>query len=461
MKIKPPGVALATLLSPLVFLSLACDDRGGPDGADGARGDRGNGPGGPAIDRVRDEIADRDIEPVAPAPAVTNEMYALGQALAFDKILSGNENISCLTCHHPSVGSDDDRALPRGEGGVGLGFQRSGGPIVPRNAPALFNLHTYETMFWDSRVERGRDGELRTPAGDHITPEMEAVFEHGLVSAQAMFPVTSREEMRGRPGDNELGDIPDGDFTAIWSALMRRLGDVPQYVQMFEAAYPGTSFGQMSFAHAANALAAFEIAGFESRDSDWERFVAGDDEALTAEQLEGAVLFFDNCARCHSGSAFSDFEHHNTGLAQFGPGKGDGASGADDFGREQVSGNEGDRYRFRTPPLFNVELTGPYGHSGQFAELRDHIAHYVDPAGSLRRYEIEQNVDEPELWPMLLDSTEAILRTLSRRTAARLPGRGDDVQRIELFLESLTGDEAVDLSSLVPGAVPSGLPVED
>ncbi|MCH9688320.1 MAG: cytochrome-c peroxidase [Deltaproteobacteria bacterium] len=435
-------------------------DRPSDDRADAdPRGDRG--PGQPQlIERVRDEIDDGDIEPIAAAPAVSTEMYALGQALAFDKILSGNENISCLTCHHPSIGSDDDRALPRGEGGSGLGHLRTGGPIVPRNAPALFNLHTYETMFWDSRVSR-QDGRIQTPAGDHITPEMVAVFDHGIVSAQAMFPVTSREEMRGQPGDNELADIPDGDFTAIWAALMNRLGGVPSYVQMFEAAYPGTQFDDMTFAHAANAIAAFEIAGFESRDSPWERFVAGDDDALSDDELEGALLFFDNCARCHSGSAFSDFRHHNTGLAQLGPGKGDGPSGADDFGREQVTGNQRDRWAFRTPPLFNVELTGPFGHAGQFAELRDHIAHYVDPAGSLRRYDVTEHVDEEALWSMVLDNTEAIIATISRRTGARLGRGGNGVTSIEIFLETLTADSATDLSPLVPSSVPSGLPVAD
>ncbi|MEM9459412.1 MAG: cytochrome c peroxidase [Myxococcota bacterium] len=467
----PPRKFITTiLLTPLALWAAACDaepepddlgDRGELDG----RGDRDPPDRAALIDLVRDRIADEDIEPLPPAPAVSEPMYALGQALAFDKLLSGNGNISCLTCHHPQVGSDDDRALPRGEGGVGLGHERSGGPIVPRNAPALFNLHTFETMFWDSRVQHGRDGSLRTPAGDQITPQMEAVFEHGLVSAQAMFPVTSREEMRGRPGDNELADIPDEDFSAIWAALMDRLGAVPQYVDMFETAYPGTTFDDMTFAHAANAIAAFEIAAFESRDSNWERFVAGDDEALDDEQLQGARLFFQHCARCHSGSAFSDFRHHNTGLAQFGPGKGDGPTGIDDFGREQVTGDPDDRYAFRTTPLFNVELTGPYGHAGQFAELSDHIAHYVDPARSLREYDVSAHVDEEALWPLVLDNVEAILATLSRRTAARIRGPGDEpVQLIERFLESLTGDGATDPSAradLVPPSVPSGLPVED
>jgi cytochrome c peroxidase len=79
-------------------------------------------------------------------------------------------------------------------------------------------------MFWDSRVERAEGGALVTPAGDQLTPEMEAVLKFGLVAAQALFPVTSREEMRGLPGDNEIADVSDGDFQGIWAALMERSG---------------------------------------------------------------------------------------------------------------------------------------------------------------------------------------------------------------------------------------------
>ncbi len=426
---------------------------------------RGGGGGQKAqlVAEVRERLDTLGITPLAAAPPVSSEMFALGQALAFDKILSGNGNISCLTCHHPLLGSDDDRALSAGEGGTGLGTDRSGGPVIPRNAPPLFNLHTYETMFWDSRVEFAPDGSLVTPAGAQLTPQMEAVFDHGLVSAQAMFPVTSREEMRGHEGDNEVADISDSDFTGIWNALMARLGAIPQYVAMFEAAYPGTSFTDMSFAHAANALAAFEIEAFESRDSDWEDFVAGDDSALKKKELKGAILFFDNCGGCHSGNQMSDFGHHNIGLPQFGPGKGDGPGGTDDFGRERVTGNASDRYRFRTPPLFNVELTGPYGHDGQFFELRDHIAHYVDPVDSRLSYDITEQVDDCTLWGTLIDNAAAVLAGLSPgMNAVDLDVKTNKkVKRIEAFLETLTGEGATDLSALIPATVPSGLPVAD
>ena len=66
-------------------------------------------------------------------------------------------------------------------------------------------------------------------------------------------------------------------------------------------------------------------------------------------------------------------------MPQIGPGKGDGATGHGDFGREQVTGKPRDRYRFRTPTLRNVAVTAPYGHLGQAGDLRDHIQIYAIP----------------------------------------------------------------------------------
>lgn len=412
------------------------------------------------VSEVRSLVDQQGLTPTPPPPVVSNALFELGQALAFDKELSGNRNISCMTCHHPSVGTDDDRHLPRGEGGTGLGRDRTGGPIIPRNAPALFNLHTFDTMFWDSRVQPDGAGGFDTPAGAQLTPAMSATLEFGVVAAQALFPVTSREEMRGQPGDNELADIADSDFQGIWAALMARLGAIPAYVTMFEAAYPGTSFGDMTFAHAANAIGAFEIRAFAALDSPWERFVAGDDRALRNRALRGARSFLGSgCVSCHTGSQFSDFAHHNTGLAQFGPGKGDGPTGTDDFGREQVTGDAADRYGFRTPPLVNIALTGPYGHDGQFSSLKRFVDHYRDPADSLLDYDIEKNVVEDELHDLQLDNSADVIARLD--PLAEVAIHRADVNRIVAFLGALTADSSLDLDDTVPATVPSGLPVAD
>ncbi len=154
---------------------------------------------------------------------------------------------------------------------------------------------------------------------------------------------------------------------------------------MFEAAYPGTMFEDRTFAHAGNAIAAFLIDRFAFNNSPWDRFLAGDDNALTDLQLRGAKDFMSaRCSICHTGPAFTDNKLHNVAVAQMGPGEGDGPDGRDDFGRMRVTGLQADRYAFRTPPLRNAVLTGPWGHDGAFTDLRAFVDHYSRTSSSAR-----------------------------------------------------------------------------
>lgn len=441
----------------------------GPAGADSADGSDG----GPSLDpetpvgRLRLLLEEHGVEPLEPPPEVSDELYELGQALSFDKLLSGNHDISCMTCHHPTVGSDDDLHLSLGVGGEGLGDERSGGEVIARNAQALFNLHLYENMFWDGRVELDSNGQYSTPAGAQLTPEMIEIFDFGVVSAQAMFPVTDAHEMRGAPGTNELADLAEDDFAGIWAGLMTRIGGYPEYVEMFELAYPGESFEDMSFAHAGNAIAAFEIRGFDTRDSPWNRFVVGDDEAMPSESIDAGIVFYDvGCGKCHSGSETSDFEFHTLAIAQFGPGKGHGVDGNDDYGREGVTGNPEDRYDFRTPPLFNVELTSPYGHTGQIEDIFLHIRLYTNLGFWRRGYEISNAVSDDSLWPTLLENEEEVIDALE--ADLRLNNLFDDDEQIvevralaDDLMVMFTDDRARNMADLVPESVPSNLPVDD
>ena len=147
---------------------------------------------------VRQLAAGRGIVPLPPAPKVRPELVRLGQALAFDKILSGNHDISCMTCHLPAFATGDGRSLSIGQGGIGLGPRRipPNGVFIPRNAPPLFNMNAMLHLFWDGRVSVDANGTFHTPAGDQITPAMTRVFEFGAISALGMFPVTNRAEMR-------------------------------------------------------------------------------------------------------------------------------------------------------------------------------------------------------------------------------------------------------------------------
>jgi cytochrome c peroxidase len=411
------------------------------------------------VSTVRSLAAGRGIVPLPQAPHVRPALARLGRALAFDKILSGNRDISCMTCHLPQFATGDGRSLPIGTGGIGLGPARAlvSGSIIPRNAPPLFNLHAMPALFFDGRVSVDASGQFHTPAGAQLTPAMTRVFEFGALSAQPLFPVVNTQEMRASTG-NHLAALPDTDFQGIWNAAMQRLGRIPRYRAMFEEAYPGTRFENMSFAYATNAIAGFIIANFTFDRSPWDRFLGGDDDALTTDQLLGAQDFLTlKCSICHNGSTFSDLQFHDVALAQFGPGEGVAPNPLDDFGRMNATGNQADIYRFRTAPLRNIELTGPYGHAGQFKELRAFVAHYSQSDIALRSYDPTQI--DPILFGTLLNNVDAVLA--ARDTLLQGVVIPDTVvDRLTTYMSALTDPRARDLRSITPARVPSGLPID-
>ncbi len=415
----------------------------------------------PAVVRaVRELAAQRGIVPLVPPSPVRPQLVLLGQALIFDPLLSGNRNIACATCHLPRFATGDGAALAVGEGGDGFGPERTHpqGVLIPRNAPPLFNLAAMSRLFWDGRVEVDNGKTLRTPAGAQITPEMARVFEFGPASALPMFPVTNRAEMRGQVSSgNELAAIPDDDLPAIWRALMQRLGEIPEYRALFEAAYPGQRFEDMTFAHAANAIGGFMVDRLSFADTPWDRFIRGDDRALTSRELAGAQTFLTlKCSICHNGATFSDDLFHDVAVAQIGPGEGDGASGRDDFGRMRVTGDPADRYLFRTTPLRNVELTGPYGHDGAISSLRAFVEHYGESDKKLLAF------DPRTLGPALQSTLQPNALDILAQRDTLLNGvvlTNEIVDKLMDYMQALTDEAASDLSHLVPARVPSKLPV--
>jgi cytochrome c peroxidase len=411
---------------------------------------------------VRRLAAGRGITPLVRPPAVRPALVELGRALAFDKILSGNRDISCMTCHLPRFATGDGVSLSIGQGAAGLGPDRThpDGTFIPRNAPALFNLFATNPLFWDGRVSQDQDGTFHTPAGNRLNPTMTRVLEFGAISALPLFPVSNRAEMRGNSG-NELAAIDDKQIQQVWAALMVRLGKISEYRRMFEAAYPGTNFDGMTFAHASNAIGGFLVDQLAFTNSPWDRFLSGDDAALTPDQLAGAQQFMSiRCSLCHTGPAFSDNKFHNVAVAQIGPGLGNGPSGRDDFGRFRVTGELVERYAFRTTPLRNVVLTAPYGHDGSIVGLRDFIDHYSESHLKLRSYAHTQvPLLDSRLQGTLLDNFDAVLQTRDPIIdGVVLPP--ELVNQLTTFMSALTDPAAVNLDRIMPARVPSGLPID-
>jgi cytochrome c peroxidase len=124
----------------------------------------------------------------------------------------------------------------------------------------------------------------------------------------------------------------------------------------------------------------------------------------------------------------------------------------------RVTGHPADRYRFRTTPLRNVELTGPYGHDGAFIGLRDFVDHYSESHLKLQNYDINQL--EPALRGTVLPTINQILRTRD----SLLEGvvfTAQQVDEVTEFMKALTDPAARHLDRLTPRLVPSGLPVDD
>jgi cytochrome c peroxidase len=438
--------------------------------------------------------ADAAAGPVPVPPPVDTDYYddgaapparvELGRMLFFDKILSGNLNISCATCHHPMAATGDGLALSTGEGGRGLGVTRDTGYAedavherVPRNAPPLFNLGAREfvRLFLDGRVEEDPTAPsgFSTPAGDDLPDGLDNVL-----AAQAMFPVTSAAEMAGQAGENEQADAAAQNRLAgpggVWDLIAQKLRAVPAYTELFVAAFPEAiaQAEDITFVHAANAIAAYEASAWRSDNSPFDRFLRGELRALSREQRLGMNLFYGEarCGTCHIGTFQTDQLFHAIAIPQIGPGKGDNqagyADGRDDFGRERVSGRPAERFRFRTPPLRNVALTAPYGHSGAYDTLEAIVRHYIDPVAALHHYDAGQAVrpSRPDLdaRDLVVQSDPARRAAIAEANEAIPVALGDrEVQLLLAFLHALTDPAALDLRAEIPQSVPSGLPIWD
>lgn len=393
---------------------------------------------GPSVeDHLRETYALKTLPriPYPPENEARQERIALGRLLFYDPILGGEKDVSCGTCHHPAFAFADRRQFGAGTSGRGLGPDRIlsvssvsalAVELEPRNTPTIFNtacnIDSHGNMshmgfqFWDGRVQS--------------------------LEIQATKPITSRVEMRG----DAYGMDEETAAAVSLDSVVARLQAIPEYVRRFREAFPveaaqvdaGTRASVIDSTTYGRAIASFERE-LVTNNSPYDRFVRGDDDALTTVQKRGLELFFTKarCSECHSGPMFTDFQFVVQGVPQEGTGK--ALVPGDDLGREEHTLDPADRYAFRTPTLRNVELTPPFMHDGVFETLDEVVAFY--DAGALPRH--------PQV------STEMLHPSL------RQPLGLTEDERIALveFMKALTDPgTALDPFLLtVPERVPSGL----
>jgi cytochrome c peroxidase len=262
----------------------------------------------------------------------------LGRHLFYDQRLSGNQTQSCASCHLQEFAFTDGLAVAEG----------STGERTPRNAMSLANVAYATTLTW-------------------ANPLLLDLEQQMLVPLFGADPV-------------ELG------LRGLEDELIARLREVPRYHELFAAAFPDEA-DPISLHNLTRALACFERR-LLSGDSAYDRFVAGEDAAISESAQRGARLFSGEkleCFHCHAGFNFQDsvaYEgkpprsglFHNTGLYNI---DGAGAYPPGNSGLHEFTGVAADMGRFRVPTLRNIAVTAPYMHDGSIATLDEVLDHYA------------------------------------------------------------------------------------
>lgn len=254
---------------------------------------------------------DEPIQPLAAAKVSNPALAELGKKLYFDPRLSKSGFISCNSCHNLSMGGTDNLKTS-----IGHNWQK--GPI---NSPTVLNSSLNVAQFWD-----GRAADLQAQAGGPIANPGEMAFTHKLAV-----------------------DV---------------LESIPGYVTEFGAVF-GT--GKITIEEVTKAIAAFEET-LVTPNARFDKWLLGDDAALTADEKAGYELFRDSgCVACHNGLAVGGNSFQKMGVVE--PYK--ATSPAE--GRVAVTKDEADRFNFKVPTLRNVEMTYPYFHDGEAATLSDAV----------------------------------------------------------------------------------------
>ncbi len=260
---------------------------------------------------VRDVVGDK-FEALPAETEVNHDKMVLGRRLFHDTALSGDNTVSCATCHSLSHGGAEDRR-------TSTGIRGQTGPI---NAPTVLNSRYNFVQFWDGRAAN--------------------------LLEQAAGPIGNPIEM-------------DGD----WTQILERLRGDDAYVQQFTSVYGEDGITQE---HALDAIVAYE--DYLVTPSRFDRWLRGDDSALTEAERAGLRTFVDTgCPTCHRGRNVGGSMYQKMGLVHDYFEERGGPQTDADAGRFNVTHEEEDRHQFKVPTLRNVALTAPYFHDGSQREL--------------------------------------------------------------------------------------------
>ncbi|MCU1325765.1 MAG: Cytochrome-c peroxidase [Bryobacterales bacterium] len=260
---------------------------------------------------------------------LTEAKINLGRILFYDPRLSKANDVSCNSCHNlQEYGVDGKR--------VSSGHQ---GQTGSRNSPTVYNSAGQFAQFWDGR------------AAD--------------IEAQAKGPILNPIEMA----------------MASPEEVVAKVRTIKGYEPLFKAAFP-ESKDPVSFDNLALAIGAFERKLVTP--SRWDRFMAGEESVITAEEKAGHEEFVKSgCPACHNGVYIGGASFQQLGARHAWPTE-------TDLGRLQVTKNDTDRLRFKVPSLRNVEKTAPYFHDGSQATLEDAVR-------SMGFYQLDKKLDERQV----------------------------------------------------------------
>jgi len=272
--------------------------------------------------------ASEPIQPIRPVQSINLAQVELGKKLYFDPRLSRSGFISCNSCHNLSMGGTDNLK-------TSIGHNWQEGPI---NAPTVLNSSLNVAQFWD-----GRARDLKEQAGGPIENPKEMAFSHTLT--------------------------------------IHVLQSIPEYAIEFKQVF---SVDEITIDEVTEAIAEFEKT-LVTPNSRFDRWLLGEQEAITAQELAGYELFkTSGCAACHNGEAVGGTSFQKMGIVE------PYQTSNPVEGRIAVTGKDADRFTFKVPTLRNVELTYPYFHDGEAETLTE----AVDIMGRLqlgRKYTPDEN----------------------------------------------------------------------